>query len=108
MEFRILKRQPQSELHDARRRRGKNLADRGGTHISYGVGEIGVVKDVKELPADLQANSLPNRNHLEERGVEIVARRPGQGITSAVAESSQRRRGKGGGIEVARYQLRPR
>src|SRR3972149_10760258 len=103
-----LKRQPQGELdlaggsvglRDAARARGVRAGfsgqDRGGGEI-----EIGMVRQIENFAAELQAPLGVEEKLFLEREVHVEDTRRGEGVAPGIAQRSGRRRCKGAGIKI--------
>ena len=77
---------PQTELHLSPRR-GAEYFTGGGRNIN-GHGrepEVGVIKRIKQLPAELQGRPFTNAKVLKKRVVEVLQARSNQDIPTCVA-----------------------
>src|SRR5215467_7678997 len=78
----------QPVLHDARiHAHCVDFSERARTRdITRGIGKIGVIKDVEELPAENYAGLLPEFCALDESHVKASLIRPSQDIPSQISE----------------------
>src|SRR5947207_11045178 len=51
-----------------------------------GIAEVGMVENIEDLRAELRTDGLPDRRVLEHGKVDVMKRRPGNGIPPEVAE----------------------
>src|SRR5262245_40091142 len=77
----------QPELHDARidaHRADPSERARAGV-IAAGICKIGVIEDVKDLPAEIQVGLLTKSGALDESHVEVALVRPSKNVSPQIS-----------------------